>query len=80
MFGLLTIPGIHDSVLLSWRLAGVINGLYKPEVLSIYSDERRASAQHLIENDKVISALISGHKPEAFKDRQVVKRFQAEAA
>lgn len=61
--------GVHDAVSLAWRLAGVINGLYRPEVLSNYSDERRASAQHLIENDKVIAALISGHKPEVFKDR-----------
>lgn len=61
--------GIHDIVSLGWRLAGVIKGWYKPEVLANYSDERRAIAQQLIENDKVVSAFISGHKPEKYKDR-----------
>jgi phenol 2-monooxygenase len=61
--------GTHDAVNLGWRLAGVINGLYRPEILDNYSDERRGAAQQLIDNDKIISALITGHKPEKYKDR-----------
>ena len=54
---------------LGWRLAGVVNGWYRPEVLANYSDERKAVAQQLIDNDKIISALMSGHKPEKYKNR-----------
>ena len=61
--------GVHDAVNLGWRLAGVINGWYKPEVLSNYSDERRGAAQQLIANDKLVSALISGKKPGKYADR-----------
>ena len=61
--------GTHDAVCLGWRLAGVINGLYKPEVLLVYSNERKAVAEQLIENDKVIAAYISGKRPEKFKHR-----------
>ena len=61
--------GVHDAVNLGWRLAGVINGWYKPDLLGDYSDERRGAAQQLIDNDKIISALITGHKPEKYKDR-----------
>jgi phenol 2-monooxygenase (NADPH) len=61
--------GVHDAVNLGWRLAGVINGWYKSEVLSNYSDERRGAAQQLIANDRLISALISGKKPGKYEDR-----------
>lgn len=62
--------GTHDVVSLGWRLAGVLNGWYKPEVLANYSNERHAVADHLIENDKTVSAFISGHKPERFTNRK----------
>ncbi|KAK3618892.1 hypothetical protein LTR56_024363 [Elasticomyces elasticus] len=55
--------GTHDAVSLGWRLAGVLNGWYKPGVLASYSTERKVAADTLIANDRVISALISGHKP-----------------
>ena len=61
--------GTHDTVGLGWRLAGVLNGWYKPEVLATYTEERKAAAEELIENDKIISALISQRKPGKFKDR-----------
>lgn len=61
--------GTHDVVSLGWRLAGVVNGWYKRSVLDNYSEERKAIAQQLIHNDKTISALISGHKPERYKNR-----------
>ena len=54
--------GTHDVVNLGWRLAGVVNGWYRPEVLANYSNKRKAVAQQLIDNNKIISALMSGHK------------------
>jgi phenol 2-monooxygenase len=57
---------VHDAVNLAWKLGGVLNGWYKPEVLETYSPERRAIAQHLIKLDKSISTLISGHIPEDY--------------
>ncbi len=59
--------GMHDSTALSWRLAGVMKGWYKPEVLALYSDERKESSQHLIELDKLFSKLIAGQIPESMK-------------
>jgi phenol 2-monooxygenase len=57
---------VHDAVNLAWKLGGVLNGWYKPEILETYSPERRAIAQHLIKLDKSISTLISGHIPEDY--------------
>ncbi|KZT66976.1 hypothetical protein DAEQUDRAFT_674091 [Daedalea quercina L-15889] len=58
--------GIHDATNLAWKLAGVVNGWYKDEVLDIYASERHASAQRLIELDKDVASLISGKIPERF--------------
>ncbi|KZT70540.1 hypothetical protein DAEQUDRAFT_725483 [Daedalea quercina L-15889] len=58
--------GIHDATNLAWKLAGVVKGWYKEEVLDVYDSERRASAQHLIELDKDVASLISGKIPERF--------------
>jgi phenol 2-monooxygenase len=58
--------GVHDAVNLAWKLGGVLKGRYLPHVLSTYSPERRAVAQHLIKLDKTISSLISGHIPESY--------------
>lgn len=60
--------GMHDVVNLHWRLAGVLKGWYKPEVLANYSDERRAAALQLIDNDSVLSALMSNKKPDRLND------------
>ncbi|KAK3113352.1 hypothetical protein LTR53_009440 [Teratosphaeriaceae sp. CCFEE 6253] len=62
--------GMHDVSHLSWRLAGVLKGWYKPEVLATYTLEWHASATQLINTDKLISALISNKKPESMKDRE----------
>lgn len=59
--------GIHDSTNLAWKLAGVIKGWYKEDVLDTYSTERRASAQRLIELDRDVAALISGKIPDRFQ-------------
>jgi phenol 2-monooxygenase len=58
--------GVHDAVNLAWKLGGVLNNWYKPDVLQTYSPERRAVAQQLIKLDKTISTLISGHIPDSY--------------
>ncbi|OAP56750.1 hypothetical protein AYL99_08862 [Fonsecaea erecta] len=56
--------GVHDTVNLTWKLAGVLKGWYRAEtVLATYTRERRPVAQHLIDLDKTFSALISGTVP-----------------
>lgn len=61
--------GMHDVSNLGWRLAGEINGWYRHGVLQNYSDERHAVAEQLIKNDKTISMLMSGVKPDHMKSR-----------
>ncbi|KAJ7702210.1 FAD binding domain-containing protein [Mycena rosella] len=58
--------GIHDAVNLGWKLAGVLGGLYHEDVLDTYTSERRAAAQRVIDIDRDVAALISGHIPAHF--------------
>ncbi|KAI3318141.1 FAD binding domain-containing protein [Xylariaceae sp. AK1471] len=58
--------GVHDATNLIWKLAGVIKGWYKPEVLATYATERRAVAQKLINIDKLAAATISGNIPPVY--------------
>lgn len=55
--------GVHDAVNLGWKLAMVLNGTLKPDVLETYDLERRPNAQKLIKYDEDISILISGRLP-----------------
>jgi phenol 2-monooxygenase (NADPH) len=61
--------GVHDAVSLGWRLAGVLNGWYKSEVLETYTTERKAIAEQLINNDRTVASFASGKKPEKYKHR-----------
>ncbi|KAJ5004015.1 Phenol hydroxylase [Colletotrichum sp. SAR 10_66] len=58
--------GVHDAINLSWKLAGVIRGLYQSGVLDTYSEERRAVAQKVIDIDKTLAAVMSGDLPETW--------------
>jgi phenol 2-monooxygenase len=58
--------GVHGAVNLAWKLGGVLNGRYKPDVLHAYSPERCAVTQQLIKLDKTISTLISRHIPDSY--------------
>nr|GAT50221.1 pentachlorophenol 4-monooxygenase [Mycena chlorophos] len=62
--------GIHDAVNLAWKLALVIRGFANKSLLETYDLERRPSVQQVIDNDKVISILISGHYPPRFEGRK----------
>ena len=61
--------GVQDVANLSWRLAGVLKGWYRAEVLDDYSHERRSVALQLIDNDKTVSALVAQQKPKHLQSR-----------
>ena len=48
-----------DTWNLGWKLAAVIRGTAKPELLHTYSDERQAVAQELIDFDREFSRMFS---------------------
>lgn len=56
--------GVHDAVNLSWKLGGVLKGWYDDSILDTYEVERKPEAQRVIDNDKTVSALITGRIPE----------------
>ncbi|KAL8792202.1 MAG: hypothetical protein Q9195_005224 [Heterodermia aff. obscurata] len=64
--------GLHDAVNLSWKLAGYIKGWYPEDVLDTYNSERRPIAQQIIQQDKIISVLISGEIPEELQSKASV--------
>ncbi len=64
--------GMADSFNLGWKLAAVIRGRVKPELLPTYSQERQSKARELIEFDKDMARLFSD-KP---KDAQTAAQFQ----
>ncbi|MHC1559949.1 FAD-dependent monooxygenase [Actinomycetospora sp. C-140] len=50
-----------DAWNLGWKLAGVLRGTARPELLGTYSRERQAVAQELIDFDREFAAMFSGH-------------------
>ena len=59
--------GTHDAVNLGWKLALVLMGVLKKEVLETYDLERRPNAQKLIKYDEDISVLVSGRLPKNYE-------------
>ena len=49
---------MQDAFNLGWKLASVLQGRSKPDLLHTYSAERRAVAQELIEFDREWSNLL----------------------
>jgi phenol 2-monooxygenase len=59
-----------DAWNLGWKLAAVLRGAARPELLQTYSAERHAVAKELIDFDREFSALFRGrqaHDPEKFQ-------------
>ena len=56
--------GLHDAINLAWKIAGTIKGQFSDCVLGSYNKERRAIAEQLIAQDKIISLLTEGKIPE----------------
>ena len=61
--------GIFDATNLAWKLAMFLKGTGTRELLDSYSTERMAVVNQMIENDKIISTLISGKLPPKFARR-----------
>ncbi|KAK8845282.1 hypothetical protein IAR55_005995 [Kwoniella newhampshirensis] len=62
--------GTQDAVNLAWKLALVCKGLGSADVLiDSYNQERKSSVQQVIDNDAIISTLISGKYPSRFQGR-----------
>ncbi|KAL8737569.1 MAG: hypothetical protein Q9181_001547 [Wetmoreana brouardii] len=68
--------GIHDAVNLSWKLAGLVNGLYTQAVLDSYSVERRYIAAKIIEQDRVVASLTAGQVPKQYRDDPTFDRSE----
>jgi phenol 2-monooxygenase len=54
-----------DAWNLGWKLASVLRGTAKPELLHTYSAERQAVAKELIDFDREFSKLFSGRRKES---------------
>lgn len=58
--------GMHDAVNLGWKLALVLTGVLKRQVLETYEAERRPNARKLIRYDEDISVLVTGRVPKGY--------------
>jgi phenol 2-monooxygenase len=56
---------MHDAWNLGWKLASVLRGVARPEVLETYTAERQVVAQELIDFDRRFAALFSAPPGEA---------------
>ena len=56
---------MQDAFNLGWKLAAVLEGRAKPELLRTYSIERHAIAKQLIEFDKEWSKIMASHPKDA---------------
>ncbi|KAF7560281.1 hypothetical protein G7046_g3860 [Stylonectria norvegica] len=59
--------GMHDAVNLGWKLALVLTGVLRREVLATYQTERWPNASKLIKYDEDISTLVTGRLPDGWK-------------
>ena len=65
-----------DAFNLGWKLASVLNGRAKPEILRSYSAERQAVAQALIDFDREWARIISTPQTERETDGKRLPGFQ----
>ncbi|MDP9047858.1 MAG: FAD-dependent monooxygenase [Bacteroidota bacterium] len=53
--------GLQDAYNLAWKMAGVINDQYKPQILDTYAAERMQVAKDLLRTtDRVFNLIVSG--------------------
>lgn len=60
--------GLQDAVNLAWKLAGRIKSHFVDRLLNTYNIERRAVAEQIIAQDKIISLLTEGRIPSELRD------------
>jgi phenol 2-monooxygenase len=67
-----------DAWNLGWKLAAVLRGRARPELLHTYSAERRAVAGELIDFDREFSKLFSARRKEAVDPERFQRYFVAQ--
>jgi phenol 2-monooxygenase (NADPH) len=67
-----------DAWNLGWKLASVITGRARPELLHTYSEERHAVAQELIDFDREFSRLFSARERESVDPDEFQRYFIAQ--
>jgi phenol 2-monooxygenase len=67
-----------DAWNLGWKLASVLRGQARPELLLTYSEERQAVAQELIDFDREFSRLFSAREREAVDPDEFQRYFIAQ--
>lgn len=65
-----------DTFNLGWKLASVLKGQARSELLSTYSSERQAKAQELIDFDRDMARLFSEKPKTAAEEAQFQRYFQ----
>ncbi len=71
--------GMADAFNLGWKLAAVVEGRARPELLNTYTEERHAKAKELIDFDKVIAKLFSAKPTSEDEVEQFQQYFQKQA-
>ncbi|MFC5143037.1 FAD-dependent monooxygenase [Actinomycetospora rhizophila] len=64
-----------DTWNLGWKLAAVLRGRARPELLGTYSAERQAVAQELIDFDREFAAMFSAHPEGTSTDPEKFQRY-----
>jgi phenol 2-monooxygenase len=64
-----------DAWNLGWKLAAVLSGTARPELLHTYSQERRAVAKELIDFDREFSRLFRGRGAQERVDPETFQRY-----
>ncbi|HET6864550.1 MAG TPA: FAD-dependent monooxygenase [Solirubrobacteraceae bacterium] len=67
-----------DAWNLGWKLASVLSGRARPELLHTYSEERQAVAQELIDFDREFSRLFSARERESADPDEFQRYFVAQ--
>jgi phenol 2-monooxygenase (NADPH) len=67
-----------DAWNLGWKLASVLAGRARPELLHTYSEERQAVAQELIDFDREFSRLFSARERESVDPEEFQRYFVAQ--
>ncbi|TDK50985.1 bifunctional 3-(3-hydroxy-phenyl)propionate/3-hydroxycinnamic acid hydroxylase [Antarcticimicrobium luteum] len=71
--------GVRDAVAMAWRLNGILEGKYGPEVLDSYTSERVEHAKHYINFSQELGQIICIHDEEegAKRDAMMMEDLKA---
>jgi len=71
--------GLRDAVALGWRLNGILEGDFTPDILQSYESERMAHARHYIQFSQDLGEIICIADPEqaALRDARMIAELAA---